>query len=145
MTSPSAINCSEFFAATELHAIGRARPEVLERARLDPCVQTMLFLAGFCDATALVEFLIPLDPFFAARCAAVNPSEISAKVTGRLIDALARYACNRYGPWRFEVPLRSATAALPVALPVLNRLVDDARCGGAGDPARDRCARRARG
>lgn len=116
----------EYFAAVHLQALGPGHPEIFERVGFEAWDQVMLLLSGLHGhATPLVEHLILLDPFFAARCCGVAPDTVSEDVSNRLIARLGACAVDVYGPWRSEALTALADSRLPSALPVLADLLDD--------------------
>jgi hypothetical protein len=116
----------EYFAAVHLNALGPDHSQVLECLRYDIWDETVVLLAGLTPyPDLLVERLLPLDPFLAARCAGLQPSALSPAVTTSLVETLARLAWDASSPWQEKAIAALGTLPLPSAVPPLLRAMQD--------------------
>jgi HEAT repeat protein len=115
----------EYFAALRLNDLGLDHPEVVDCLRYDAWDETVVLLAGLTPhMDRLLEHLIPLEPFLAARCAGLRPEAVSPGVASRLTEVLVRLAEDFHNPSRGRAIAALGNARLVDGLPPLVRLLE---------------------
>ncbi|NOZ29359.1 MAG: DUF4062 domain-containing protein, partial [Chloroflexi bacterium] len=120
------LSFQEYGAARRLEALGPNHPAFREALRWDGWDEALVLLADFtAHLDVLIERLLPLDPFLAARCAGVRADAISPATADRLVTSLTRLAEDIYSPWREEAIVALGISHRREAIPALIQLLQD--------------------
>jgi len=121
----------EYFAAAALLRLGMSDPQVREAARYYSWDEVLVLLAGLMeDATPLVELVMKVAPFLAARCVG-GARVVQSEATENLIALLAHRLHSRFRReqiWAINALCNLKTkVATPYLLPLLEQ--EDWRVG----------------